>query len=153
MTPDELREEITIELEWMRLVIAEIESLRYDLGVRSPTIREKTAAASFIAQFYGGVENILKRISRFYHVTLPQGDSWHIELFQRFCFPPYSTLPTLFDSDLAVELSQFRKFRHVVLHSYGFQIDWERMREGVFKIDSVFKHLYESLENFLDSID
>jgi len=34
-------------------------------------LRDKTAAAAFLAQFYSGIENILKRISRFYHVNLP----------------------------------------------------------------------------------
>ena len=65
MTVDELREEIGIELESIGNTVRELASLRTDLGTREPTIREKTAAAAFMAQFYGGVENILKRICRF----------------------------------------------------------------------------------------
>jgi hypothetical protein len=40
-----------------------------------PTVREQTAAAAFLAQFYNGIENILKRISIFYEVPLPTGDT------------------------------------------------------------------------------
>jgi len=81
MTMDELREEIGIELELIGDTVRELSSLRKDVGSREPTVREKTAAA-FMAQFYGGVENILKRISRFHSVPLPAGDTWHIDLFE-----------------------------------------------------------------------
>jgi hypothetical protein len=39
--------------------------LQGDVASREPTVREKTAAAAFLAQFYNGVEIILKRISRY----------------------------------------------------------------------------------------
>ncbi len=86
MTPAELREEIAVELENLELTVAELRSLRLDVTGREPTVREKTAAASFLAQFYGGAENILKRISRFHSVPLPVGDDWHIRTVPVFLF-------------------------------------------------------------------
>ena len=62
MTSEELREEIGIELDSMEATVNEALSLYHDLANNEPTIREKTAAAAFIAQFYGRIENILKRI-------------------------------------------------------------------------------------------
>jgi hypothetical protein len=62
-----------------------------------PTVRENAAAAAFLAQFYNGIENILKRICRCHNVPLPTGDTWHTVLFQRFCSPAYADLPLLFD--------------------------------------------------------
>ena len=87
MTLSELREEISIELEMMGSVVSESVSLLNDLADREPTVREKTAAAAFLAQFYGGIENILKRIHRYHGIALPVGDSWHIDIFKRFCSP------------------------------------------------------------------
>ncbi len=84
MTPEELREEIAVELQAIEATVAELMALSRDLTDRSPTVREKTAAAAFLAQFYGGVENILKRICAYHSVPLPTGDTWHVELFQRF---------------------------------------------------------------------
>jgi len=55
--------------------------------IQKPTVREKTAAAAFLAQFYGGIENILKRIHRYYGIPLSTGDAWYIEIFKRFCNP------------------------------------------------------------------
>ena len=118
MTVEELREEIELELELIGFAVIEAVAINHDLGNQAPTIREKTAAA-FMAQFYGGLENILKRIHRFYGVPLPLGDSWHIEIFKRFCYPAYAGLPSLFDQQMSLDLAPFRAFRHVVYHIYS----------------------------------
>ena len=147
-----LSEEISIELELMANVVHEVSSLCHDVTGRQPTVRENTAAASFLAQFYGGVENILKRIHRYYKIPLPVGNTWHLELFNRFCPPGYDELPLLFDNKLSMALSPFRKFRHVVHHGYGFQIEWEMMSEGLENLDSVFCDVTVALKSFLDSL-
>jgi hypothetical protein len=152
MTTKELREEIAIELELMATTAKEVHLLLDDLSGREPTVREKTAAAAFIAQFYGGVENILKRIHRYYGVPMPIGESWHIEVFRRFCKPGFPTLPQLFDDALAADLSPFRKFRHVVHHGYGFQLEWDRMKEGLEAVENVHDRLVIALTEFMQKL-
>ena len=120
MTAKELCEEINIEIEMIESILQELSELLRDLSGKDPSMREKIAAAAFIAQFYSGIENILKRISHYYSVTLPTGDTWHIDLFKRFCEPTYNPLPVLFDESLALAMAPYRKFRHVVYHSYVF---------------------------------
>jgi hypothetical protein len=152
MTSDELREEVGIELGLIETSVNEALSLFHDLADKEPTVREKTAAAAFIAQFYGGIENILKRIHRFHGVPMPVGDSWHIEIFKRFCHPGYHPLPFLFEDDLASDLSTFRKFRHVVYHGYGFQLDWERMRDGLAVLEGVHIRLILTIAAYISSL-
>ncbi|MCX7965284.1 MAG: hypothetical protein N2596_01465 [Syntrophorhabdaceae bacterium] len=152
MTPDELRYEIELEYDYLDQIVKELSQLLEDIGDRQPTVREKTAAAAFLAQFYNGVENILKRICHYYKIPLPTGDSWHIELFKRFCVPPYGPLPLLFNSDLAPDMATLRKFRHVVHHGYGFQLDWERLKEGMINIEEVFRRFKMSCNNFLNNL-
>ncbi len=101
MNAGELGEQIGIELEALDLIVDELLSLQQDVAGREVSVREKTAAAAFLAQFYTGIENILKRISQFQGVSLPTGDAWHIELFKRFCAPSHPDLPVLFDPALA----------------------------------------------------
>jgi hypothetical protein len=150
---EELKEELSIELESMDIMVNESLSLINDIRDSEPTVREKTAAAGFLAQFYNGLENILKRISRFYEVPLPVGDTWHIELFRYFCSPPYPPLPLLFDDALASAIAPFRKFRHVVHHGYGFQIDWDRMKEGISLIEDVFFQIKSKLSEYMKSLE
>jgi hypothetical protein len=145
--PEQLRQEIDLELELIESTVRELASLQRDLAGRQPTVRETTAAAAFLAQFYNGLENILKRISRFYDVPLPQGETWHLDLFDRFCSPPYEPLPALFNRELAAQLAPFRKFRHVVYHSYGFDLDWERMAEGIAGVERIFAEVKAALQD------
>ncbi|MDY0384497.1 MAG: hypothetical protein AB7T17_01680 [Geobacter sp.] len=146
----ELREEISIELEMMGMVVSEAVSLLNDIADDAePTVREKTAAAAFLAQFYGGIENILKRIHRYHGIPLPVGDAWHIDVFKRFCNPSHAPFPVLFDHELAADLAPFRKFRHVVYHGYGFQFDWSRMKEGLRAVESVYSRFGASVTEYV----
>ena len=152
MTSDELQEEINIEIELIEGVLQEISLLRKDVADREPTTREKTAAAAFLAQFYGGIENILKRINKFHSIPLPIGDTWHMDLFKRFCAPSCDPLPALFDESLSSALAPFRRFRHVVYHSYGFQLEWGRMKEGIVNIENVWMRFKANLFNYLKNL-
>ena len=51
MNSIELREEIAVELESMEMIVDELVALQQDTAYREPTIREKTTAAAFLAQF------------------------------------------------------------------------------------------------------
>ena len=73
MTSEELREEMAMELENIEMVLRELSTLYEDVKGRETSVREKTAASAFLAQFYSGIENILKRISHFNNVPLPSG--------------------------------------------------------------------------------
>ncbi len=50
-------------------------------------------------------------------------------------------------------MSSFRKFRHVVYHGYGFQIDWARMQEGMDSIDNVFEKFKARLHDYLQELE
>jgi hypothetical protein len=148
----ELQEEVAVELEAIEAIVEELLALQEDTADREPTVREKTAAAAFLGQFYNGVENTLKRISSYHSVPLPTGDTWHVDLFERFCSPPHSPLPALFDESLAAALAPYRRFRHVAFHRYGFQLDWNRMAEGVAGVHEVFSRVKASLSVYLRTL-
>ena len=50
MTVEELHEEINIEIELIDSILQEILMVRRDVSDREPTMREKMAAAAFMAQ-------------------------------------------------------------------------------------------------------
>ena len=152
MKPTELREEIAIELELMEATVQELLALQRDATARELTVRERAAAAAFLAQFYNGVEAIFKRISRYHTVPLPTGATWHVDLFKRFCLPAQEPLPALLDNSLASALSPFRRFRHVVHHGYSFQLEWNRMAEGIASVEGVFLRLKSELSNYLSTL-
>ena len=67
---------------------------------------------------------ILKRIIRNRNAELPSGGEWHIELLKLFSKNSGSPFGIL-DENLFSQLSLMRKFRHVVMHGYGFTLDGE----------------------------
>src|SRR5438876_12132670 len=114
MRTSELRREIEIEFAAIQMSVDELELLRGDIGQREPSIRELAAAGLFLANFYGGIENVLKRICRFHQVEIGRGENWHVELMKSFCDPPRQDLPLLLDQQLADDLAPYRQFRHVI---------------------------------------
>jgi hypothetical protein len=145
MTAEDLRAEIDIDIEAIETALEKLSALYFDVGARRATVREKTAAANFLAQFYGGIENILKRISLFHNIPLPTGKTWQMDLFKLFCIPVYRTLPELFDESLASALSPYRRFRYVFHHSYSFELEWERMKEGIERAPHLFVRFKETV--------
>jgi len=149
MKIDDLKEEVSIEFELMDGIINELLSLKKEISGREPTVREKTAAAAFLAQWYGGVENVLKRFYRYYNIAIPVSDNWHTEIVKGISDPPLKGLPLLIDNTLFDALAPFRKFRHVVYHGYGFQLEWDRMLPGIEQISTVFLMFKERVERLI----
>ncbi len=119
-------------------MVDELDALRRDAGRRAPTIREVAAVSSFLMQFYTGIENILKRISKHNDVPLPTAAAWHVALLGRFGTPPAPGLPALFDDALAEDLDVFRRFRHVARAAYGIELDWKKLTVGLDYVAPVF---------------
>jgi len=130
----------------MEATVREIESLQTDLGSRNPTAREVAAAAAFLADFYTGVENILKRISRCYGVALPAGEDWHIELFNRFCEPGCRGCQSFLTANKKNHLPDTEAFRHVIRHGYAIQLDWDRMARGIREVNVAYSPFRAKLQ-------
>jgi hypothetical protein len=60
-------------------------------------------------------------------------------------------LPALFDESLSSDLVPYRKFRYVVHHGYGFQLDWERMVEGIEHVKGIYQRL-KKIDDYLESL-
>ncbi|MDA1051777.1 MAG: hypothetical protein O3C40_15030 [Planctomycetota bacterium] len=145
----DLTEQIDIEFEAIQLTVDELASLRDDVSAREPTVRELAAAGLFLANFYNGIENVLKRICRFHEVEILAGSDWHVALAQAFGDPPRVGLPPLLDAQLADALAPFRQFRHVVHHGYGFRLRWCDMLVGVEGTGDIFARFKAAVERHL----
>ena len=100
----------------MEEVVEELHALHEDVGEGTPTLRERAAAGQFLGSVYMGVENIFKRIIRQYGMDMPEGENWHVQLFQQFRPPATEPLPILLPDALAERMKPFRGFRHVIRH-------------------------------------
>jgi len=58
-----------------------------------------------------------------------------------------------YSMSLEATLAPYRRFRHVAFHSYGVQLEWSRMAEGVARIDNVFSQIKAKLADYLRMIE
>lgn len=157
-----LAEDIRGELNQMEVVVEELTAIAGDVGEGPVSLRDRAAASAFLASFYMGVENILKRIIRYHDMDLPSGDRWHVELFERFCtsqventgvdFPSTDLLPVLFDGDLVRQMDAYRRFRHVIHHGYERDLDYDRMRPGVEGASGALEAFRDNVERYVNDI-
>ena len=152
---------IRSEFGQMQVLVEELEALDDDIGEDPATLRERAAASAFLASFYMGVENILKRIVRYQNIDLPQGERWHVELFKQFCALDSASsvsnvqndrLPDLFEGDLIRHMDAYRRFRHVFHHGYERDLDYDRMRPGIQGARPVLKQFREAVGQYLSSL-
>ena len=73
----ELLREITAEKEYISQTLIALETT---LNRHERTIVELAAIATFLHNFYNGVENLLKRVLRFKKVPIPDSASSHKDL-------------------------------------------------------------------------
>ena len=101
--------------------------------------------------FYNGVENILKRVSKEYYLTMPKGSSWHKEILILAYNPPEGKIPILTQA-IAERLLPYRNFRHRFISGYGFQLKGEKMLELIDNIKSLWVDIKKSTSEFWDKL-
>jgi len=97
--------------------------------------------------FYNGIENILKRITKEYYLAMPKGESWHKELLILSSKPPLGKI-AVFNQNLAERLFPFRNFRHSFVSGYGFQLKGEKMMELLDNIKQLWIDIEKTLSDF-----
>ena len=96
---EQLKEDVLDEMEAIEQVLKDLSSLKNNLSSNKIDNTQKAAMGTFLMNFYVGVENIVKRISKEYYQTMPKGDSWHKELLDLSHNPPQGKSP-VFDKNI-----------------------------------------------------
>lgn len=143
---DVLDEEKAIEDAIMRLL--EVRS-KFDPQVKDYSI--EPAMGTYLMNFYNGVENILKHISKEYYQTMPKGESWHKELLVLSANPPKGKIG-LFNQQILERLYPYRNFRHRFVSGYGFQLRGEKMLELVDNIQVLWNDIKKAISEFWDML-
>jgi len=118
--------------------------------LKTPDFIEISAAAMLLHSFYNGIENILRLIIKFYDTQLPNDIKWHMELLEK-AFVSNENRKEIFNIELQQPLDEYLKFRHFVRHSYGFQLDWERMEDLVMGINNVWDKVKNDINAFIEN--
>lgn len=93
---------------------------------------ELAGAATFLHNFYNGIENILKRCLIDMNVRIPQSGSWHKELLE------LAFSHNIISEDMKVALIDYLYFRHFFVHAYALDLYSNKMEPLVGNITSTY---------------
>lgn len=106
--------------------------------------------ASYLHQYYTGIERIFQRIAIHIDGYLPAGERSHIELLDRMAEPVPGKRNALIDRNQQNILRDYLGFRHFFRHAYGYQLRWSEMRFKIEMMESTLEQLQRAILETLD---
>ncbi len=143
----QLKEDVLDEIEEIEQVLKDLSSLNINLDPDKIDNTQKAAIGTFLMNFYVGIENIIKRISKEYYQNLPKGASWHKELLD-LSYNPLQGKRPIFDKIIVDRLNPYRGFRHLFVSGYGFKLRLELMTSLINNIEPLWIDIKKDVETF-----
>jgi hypothetical protein len=106
------------------------------------------AAALSLQNFYMGVERTFEEIAKQVDRSLPTGASSHRDLWSEMRLEIPDSRPPVIDAETFRQLNEYRGFRHVAIHRYGFELSPKRIRELVGDLPSCYLCYASQMQNF-----
>jgi hypothetical protein len=138
-----LHEKLEAEFEQMDYALHELPS---DCQMNKLSVLELAGTASFLSSLYHGVENILKQGLHAKSVPLPSRAAWHRDLLQLAC------AEGIISTDLRDRLVPYMAFRHFFTHSYGFDLDPERLLPLIREIRPIYARFKKEAARFVRAL-
>ena len=106
------------------------------------------AVALNLHGFYSGVERLFDLTARYIDRTVPDGESWHRELAIRMAQEVPDVRPAVISPDVATDLDEYRRFRHLVRNVYATNLVPAKMQVLVERLPLLWPRLRAELIAF-----
>jgi len=137
------------EIEKLRKIQQEVVENQAEFSDHDPkSLRDLRGLASVLADIYQGAENAFQRVVRTTKEGLPSGGEWHRLLLDQMAREVTGVRPLVITSQTRQALEDFRKFRHLARHLYGFDLNWEEIRPLLQTAEPTIILLAKDLETF-----
>ena len=147
----ELKEDVLDEQKAMDETIKRLLGAKEKFDPQKQDNLTEPAMGTYLMNFYNGIENILKRVSKEYYLIMPAGNSWHKELIVLSHNAPGGKIP-IFDQGLAERIIPYKNFRHRFVSGYGFQLKGEKMLELIDNVESLRDDIKKALSEFFNKL-
>ncbi len=124
-----LAAEIGSDLEAVAKISGKVERLVKEVNQENRPVedRDMMLMAAYLHHFYTGLESIFERISRDFDGGVRKRGDYHRELLRSMAIEIDGVRPRVISSELAEELDDYRKFRHLFRHAYAGELRWKKM--------------------------
>ena len=147
----ELKEDVLDEERAINDTLKRLIEVKNQYDPDNKDYKTEPAMGTYLMNFYNGIENIIKRISKKYYLTFPTGESWHKELLMLSFNPPKGKSP-VFNENIVSRLHPYRNFRHRFISGYGFQLTGEKMMELIDNINPLWQEIKKAISKFWDNL-
>lgn len=106
------------------------------------------AVASVLLDYYTAAENIFKEVAKAIDGKVPEGQDWHKELLVQMKLNIPGIRPPVLSRDTFSQLDEYRRFRHLVRHLYGFNLLPEKVESLLKSLPGINESLKKDLNNF-----
>lgn len=145
MKNHQLKEYCEAEFENIDTVVSELFSI-VKAKKSGYSIAELAAIATFIHNFYNGIENILKRVLSIIQIEMKDTPTWHKDLLK------ISSDMRIITNDLHNTLTNYLSFRHFFVHAYGFTLRWEDLEPLVNGLKETLKKFKSAIYDYINKL-
>ncbi|PKN01977.1 MAG: hypothetical protein CVU77_03320 [Elusimicrobia bacterium HGW-Elusimicrobia-1] len=142
-----LKEDILDEINLLDQTLNALSDFKGKIVLKDANTDQKAVTGTYLMNFYTGVENIIKRVSKEYYQTLPKGASWHKELLDLSFDPPKNKIP-IFTREIVNRLNPYRGFKHLFVSGYGFKLEMELMLSLINNVDNLWLDIKKAVTEF-----
>lgn len=135
------------ELTKLDTVVATAQS-QAEKGNRTGDADYFQAAALSLQNYYMGAERIFEEVAKTIDQSFPTGANSHLALLEQMALEILPTRPPLLATETLTQLNDYRAFRHVVVHRYGFELYPERVAELVAQLPGCHTLLTQDVQDF-----
>jgi hypothetical protein len=103
--------------------------------------------------WYSGVERVFELIAVEIDGGALGGEAWHSELLQQMTLDLQEARPPVIQKNTAVQLDEYRKFRHRIRNIYATSLDPARMQPLISGLPDLWSSVRRDLLAFLEFLD
>ena len=144
---EKIKEKINLEISKLDLLIGKSSILIEKCRIIEPDFFELNAIGSILHSYYNGLENIFTLVGKHIDNAYFSSQKWHKELLNSMFAETERRKPVL-DENIHEQLLDYMSFRHVFRHSYGYELDWERLRPLFFGIIENWTKVKDCIQKF-----
>lgn len=146
-----LKKDVADELSNLDRVVEEANLLLKQLP-KDPSFVEIRAAGSLVHDFYTGIERIFERIAIRLGPGLPVGEGWHTLLLRAMESGVEGVRPAVIDHEVALNLLDYLRFRHLFRHTYGYELQWDKLQPLLHGLEATSTRLHEQIGQFIKAL-
>jgi hypothetical protein len=144
---------IRADIDRLDRLVAEAASSAALFDRQPPSPLELRGLGDILHDFYTGAERLFERISPVLNGGIPETRSWHRDLLETMTIPLPGVRPAVLDRETARMLDEYLRFRHLFRNTYGYELEWSRLRPLFEGLAGAWQKLRGDMTRFLGFVD